>query len=40
MLAHHAEMTRARSKIVATVGPSCNSSEKLSKLLDVSVDVF
>ena len=31
---------RARTKIVATVGPACSSVEKLGELLRVGVDVF
>ncbi len=31
---------RARSKIVATVGPACNSPEMLARMADAGVDVF
>ena len=29
-----------KTKIIATIGPSCNSSEKLNELLNAGVDVF
>ncbi len=32
--------TRARTKIVATVGPACRSEDKLADLVDAGVDVF
>src|SRR5438309_2290596 len=31
---------RARTKIVATVGPACRAEEKLSELVTAGVDVF
>jgi len=31
---------RARTKIVATIGPACNSTEKLARLIRCGVDVF
>ena len=31
---------RPRTKIVATVGPACNSEEQLEQLIDAGVDVF
>ena len=33
-------MTRARTKIVATVGPACRSVEMLTKLIRAGVSVF
>src|SRR6187549_3382141 len=33
-------MTRARTKIVATVGPACRSVEMLGKLIQAGVSVF
>ena len=32
--------TKARTKIVATIGPSCESSEQLTKLVQAGADVF
>lgn len=29
-----------RTKIVATVGPACDTQEKLNSLMDAGVDVF
>lgn len=33
-------ITQARTKIVATIGPACDSAESLAKLIELGVDVF
>jgi len=33
-------LTRTKTKIVATVGPACESPERLAELIDAGVDVF
>jgi pyruvate kinase len=38
--AQPASITRARTKIVATVGPACDSCERLAELLKAGADVF
>jgi pyruvate kinase len=39
-MAHSPSATRARTKIVATVGPACDSEAQLAALIDAGADVF